>query len=205
MVWSEYFAVDTLGKIFALAGILIGFFSGVFLILSLLELLQSIISNTILTGCRNLRIRFIARVCIFWMTKIISLAVVLFAAIVITFADSPSSGGYVQINIFVFVGLFTTWRAIALWPELAHHVHCIADFANIKRAQFSSRHNKENTINDPDEIWSLIDANPHAFTYLISSPSSTIRRQCRKTTKETIPIGLFTTARYTVVHNTHKV
>lgn len=217
MTWSEYFAVDSVGKIFSLFGILFGFFAGVFALSALLELLQIAISKTILTGCRNLRIRFTARVFFFWVTRLFGMGIAVLAAAVISFSDSPSAGGYVQINVFVFVGLFTTWRAIALWPEFARHVHCILEFASLKRAQFSSRHREDGSTSNTDEVWSLCDVDPHVFTYSISSPSHShglpkpgrgqtqqMLLPARKTTVEKIPISMFTSARYTIVHGSSK-
>jgi len=202
MPWSELFTVDTKEKIFALAGTLIGFFAALFILLAIIELVHTILALYASRCFENLRVRFIVRVLLYWSAKLIGLMFAIFAACAVAYADHPSAGGYVQTNIFVFIGLYITWRTLSLWPEFPRHMHCFIKFPEAKRAMFSHRDDTEDDVqkNPLNELWTLTDADAHHLTYEITMFQRHQKRVAtlRNTTKERVPIGLFTTSRYTV-------
>ncbi len=195
MAWSSLFVIDAPEKIFVLGAVLLGFFAGVFLTLGVIELIHTLLGIMVGYFVRSVRIRFLLRIVVFWAARLAEMGVAFFAAAAVAYADTSGAGGYVQVNIFIFIGLVAAWRTLAVWPEFARHVHCLSEFSQIQRASFQ-RHDGEKEREREDELWVLTDANEHYITYHVATKKR--GQRVSPVTKELIPIGLFTSSRYTV-------
>jgi hypothetical protein len=196
MSWSNLYTINSTEKIFVIAGILIGIFSGIFFSLGIIEFIHATLSKLIACPTDNVKTRFILRVLLFWISKLASLAVAICAIALVAYTDDPANVTYVQQGLFGSIGLCIVWRVVVIIPEFPRHVHCIMHFSGACRATFP-RHSNDHATTKDKESWLLIDANAHFLIYLVSLAAQPQSAQ-RVITKEHIPISDFTNSRHSV-------